>query len=306
MAKRILRAMQIMELSAVDRPAQEGARTVLMKRAPGLTEDPTAGAKSGEGDNLGGTEMTDAEKLAKSDADRAVAEKALADEKAANVVTKALAEMNDAEKAHYNALTEIDAEGAKKFVAKSASERAADVENAKAADPVMYTSDAGYAYRKSESRAASEAKRADETARELKALKDVQGDDVLAKRAGVEIKHLKGAEPAKIALLKAVDGIKDEATRTAVLEILKATDGGLAEALKTLGTRTGKNVDDKDSPAAKIDALAKAMADADKIPYAAAYDRVIKSDEGRALYKAIIEKAAPAQGDDDDEDEGDE
>src|SRR6185295_19532639 len=118
-------------------------------------------------------------------------------------------------------------------------DRAAEIEKAKNADPVIYTDSEGHDYHKSEAKAAALAKRADDMAKENATLKAAQVSTDLEKRCGDMFKHLKGDMPAKVAMLKAVEGITDETQRTAVLEMLKANDAGLGEAMKTLGTKAG-------------------------------------------------------------------
>src|SRR5690606_23427346 len=109
--KRILRELRVFELSAVDKPAQEGARALLLKRDDSLdTEGDDPGKVRGNkgaatrGKKEGDHDMTDAEKLAKAESDKAQAEKDLAARDAEIVVLKAVATMTDAEKKHYEGL----------------------------------------------------------------------------------------------------------------------------------------------------------------------------------------------------------
>lgn len=320
MPKRILRAMQIMELSAVDNPAQEGATFVLAKRAApedkptcgcdkpepedgkcrkcgkpmgkGLTEPGSGKANSDDDVSKSGEDtMTDAEKaaLAKAEADKDAAEKALADEKAASAVLAKVAGLTDVEKAHYEGLKELDEDGAKKFLDMDKDARAAEIEKAKSADPVIYTDSDGHQYHKSEAKAAALAKRADDLAKRNRELEAKDADAAIEKRA-VEFKNLKGEMPAKVALLKAVDKIEDETQRAAAIEILKATDAGLGEAMKTLGTKAGPAVTE---PEAKLNKLAEDYATAHKISFAKAYDTVVQTKEGEVLYKEMIEAKLP-------------
>lgn len=360
MPKRILRAMQILELSAVDNPAQEGARFVLAKRhepdepywkrdfsqqqrehaarsgaampdgsfpieneqdlhnaitawgrankedrkavarhirsraeALGLTDTlPTEGelanamGRGKSADKTGEDVMTEAEKLAKAEKDLLEANAKV--EKLAKV-----AALTDVEKAHYDGLVELDAEGADKFLDMSKDERLGAIEKAKNSDPVIYTDSEGHEYHKSEAKAAALAKRADETAKENATLKAAQATVEIEKRCGDLFKHLKGDMPAKVALLKAVDGIGEVATRDAVMEMLKANDAGLGEALKTLGTQTGATVSE---PEAKLNKMAEdymAAHKAEGMTFAKAYDIVAQTPEGSALYKELYLSKMP-------------
>ena len=370
MAKRILRAMQIMELSAVDNPAQEGATFVLAKRAKeemalgdkpadkpgsgavcgcdkpkpneagtkcekcgkpmpskmcdgtsnqggptvkcdkcgkmvaeagsagekcgqcgktvsgkcaGLTDPPASDASSNNRVLKSGEDtMTDAEKLAKAETD-------LASEKAKGEKLTKVAALSDVEKDHYAGLVEIDEAGAVAFLDMPTTARAVEIEKAKNADPVIYTDSEGHEYHKSEAKAASLAKRADDMAKENKALREAGESAAFEKRAG-EFPHLKGDTVAKVALLRAVDGVADEATRTAITEMLKANDAGLAEAMKTLGTKAGLA---PSAPEAALNKMAEDKAKAEKITFAKAYDTVVQTPEGEKLYRELIEAKMP-------------
>lgn len=294
MSRRILRELRILELSAVDNPAQEGATYVLAKRAdPGLTDSPVVEAKLNDDDNLGEDTMTDAEKaaLAKAEADKATAETALAAEIAKGVQLAKVATLTDVEKDHYNGLVELDETGAAAFLEMSKDARTAEIKKATDADPVVYTDSEGHEYHKSEAKAAHLAKRADETAKENAVLKAAQADTAVEKRVTDLFKHLKGEMPAKIALLKSVEAIADEATRAAAIEMLKANDAGLGEAMKTLGTQAGLV---KSAPEAKLNKMAEDLMATDKsLTFAKAFDTVAQTPEGVALYKEMYEATLP-------------
>jgi hypothetical protein len=95
----------------------------------------------------------------------------------------------------------------------------------------------------------------------------------LAKRGDAELPNLAGTGLAKGRLLKAVEGDAD------LLKALKAADAAMANAY----VEKGSAALDENSPEAKLDALAKAHADAHKVGYHAAYAEVTKSGVGAEL-----------------------
>lgn len=224
-----------------------------------------------------GDDMTEAEKLAK-------AEKDLADVTAEKDLLVKVAAMSDAEKAHYTALKDLDVEGAKKFLDMDGAARAAEIEKAKNSDPVIYTDSEGHQYHKSEAKAAALAKRADDTAKENKALKEAAASGEFEKRAA-EYPHLKGEVAEKVALLKAVETITDAEMKGKVIEMLKANDAGLAAAMKELGTKMGATVT---GPEATLNKMAEDKAKTDNITFAKAYDIVAQTPEGKKLYEEML------------------
>ena len=283
--KAILHELQVFELSAVDKPAQEGARFVIAKRADPLDTDGDGEGKTiskSPDTNEGGT-MTEAEKkeleakLEKAAADLAATEGTVAILKAENA-------MNDAEKAFYKSLDDGDAAA---FLKMDAEERATEIEKAKSEDRVLYKDAAGTEYRKSDGALViALAKKADEQAVELAKLRDTNELASLEKRASTDLAKYKGDTPVKVAVLKALDGIKDEATRKAAYEMLKSSDNGVGAALVKLGT--GAPGEDKAEGEAALDKMAKDYATANTgVTYAKAYDIVIGTPEGRAIYNEL-------------------
>lgn len=196
-------------------------------------------------------------------------------------LAKAYGRLTDAEKAHAASLPE----GAERnsFIQKSDSDRAAVVEKATAADPVVYTCLDGTEIRKSAGELVIKlAKQADESARELAAEKAAHSQDRLAKRADAELGNLPGESVAKVALLRAVEGISDEAVRKQVDGLLKAANERGGAAFEQLGT-AAKGVEVKDAEA-KLDELAQKRATANGTDFHKAYAEVLATPEGRALY----------------------
>lgn len=360
MAKKIMRKFTINEISAVDIPAQSGARTVIMKRSEDITKriklttsveghshliDDSLNYEGGEtswnkseeeeyghshpwvrnsdgsitiGESEGHTHKivdntwkknppggpddanptgsaggktkensmtSEVEKAAQATADKAVADLALVQKQLATAI--AVSELNDVAKAHYQTL---NAEQKEAFLAKSAAERTAELEALKSADPVVYKAANGMEFRKSDDpRLVAMAEESDKNAKLAKAAQEDAANAVFAKRAQDELKHLPGDEVVKVAVLKAIDGIADEAIRTKATEMLKANDAGLSEALKTRGV--GKSSVEAGDAETKLNNLAKKHQEANAgMSFEKAFTAVTETAEGKDLYEQIMSK----------------
>lgn len=196
---------------------------------------------------------------------------------------EALAGLTDVEKAHYNFLPESDRDA---FLKMDADGRKAEVEKAKAADPVVYKADDGTEFRKSDDpRLVRMAKDRDEDRRVLKAEREKTETLELTKRAETELSNLPGDVPVKIAVLKAIDSITDEDTRKKANEMLKAHNKAHQAAFIKRGTTQNSDTGDA---AGRLDAMAKKYAEDHKVTFAKAYDEVLKTDEGKALYEQTL------------------
>jgi hypothetical protein len=107
----------------------------------------------------------------------------------------------------------------------------------------------------------------------------------LTKRAETELGNLPGEPIAKAAVLKAVATLPED-VRTTLDALLKAGNAAMAQGMKEIGkggATTGSSAD-------RIEqlAIAKAGAGASKTAIAKAYDDVLQSEEGRALYAASL------------------
>lgn len=238
--------------------------------------------------------MTD--KTSKSELEAAVqrAEKAEADMEFLLLLNA----LSSTHKAHYDAMdAELEDDSRKEFVAKSEDEReaivkkAADdaeaerVAKAKGEQEVYKAADGSVFTAADDPRMVAMAKRNDELEAKLaKADADVEAAEYV-KRAE-ELAHLPGSEEVRIAMLKSIDGIEDEATRKSALEALKSKDAGLADAYANAGVQAASNPTGDKSAVDKLDDLAKKHAEANKLGFAKAYDEVIQTAEGRALYAA--------------------
>ena len=200
--------------------------------------------------------------------------------------TQAVVALTGEERAHFEALAE---EAQTAFLAKSADDRKAEIgavtKAAQDANPVVFTAADGTEFRKSDDpRAIAMAKRLDATEQENAALKARDEQTTLEKRAEAELPHLPGDVKTRAAMLKAIDGIEDEAQREAALGALKAQNEAMSKAFQTYGYG---GQPEPGSPADQLDKLAKGYAEKNGGTFEAAYMKVADTPEGQALYKQI-------------------
>lgn len=103
------------------------------------------------------------------------------------------------------------------------------------------------------------------------------------KRAAAELSHFGKSLGVRSLIMKGVLAIADEAKRTEALEALKGANAALA----LLGSPVGGGDDQgprEDDPALQLDALAKQYATDHKVDFAKAYDAVLTTPAGEALY----------------------
>lgn len=195
---------------------------------------------------------------------------------------EAVAKMAPSERTHFDALSTDDQEA---WLKKSDTDRAAVIKSIDDGNQIVYTAANGDVYRKNDDpRLVKMAREKDEDAKVAKADRERAANAEFAKRAKEELDHLPGEEIVKVAVLRAIETIPDEETRKAATEMLHASNKDMAAAMERLGTSVGKN--GEDSPTAKLDALAKKYQEANAgTSYAKAYDAVLKTDEGQALYQ---------------------
>jgi hypothetical protein len=196
-------------------------------------------------------------------------------------IAKAYGALSDAEKKYCGALPEAERD---EFIQKDAGARAALVQKSLEADAVVYTSETGETFRKSDDpRLVRLAKQADESARLAKAEREALQNERLAKRAEAELSACPGETPVKVALLKAVDGISDASLRASASAILKAGNDALSKGFDTFGTSGSAGDGGKADAEQKLEALAKRYAADNKCSLVEARDRVLDTDEGAAL-----------------------
>ena len=190
------------------------------------------------------------------------------------------------ERAHFEALPE---EARTAFLAKSADDRMSEIgavtKAAQDANPVVFTAADGTEFRKSDDpRAIAMAKRLDATEQENAALKARDEQTTLEKRAEAELSYLPGDVKVRAAMLKAIDGIEDEAQREAALGALKAQNEAMSKAFQTYGHGSQP---EPGSPDDQLDKLAKGYAEKNGGTFEAAYMKVADTPEGQALYQQI-------------------
>jgi len=210
--------------------------------------------------------------------------------KKANATATAVAALSEPQRAHYGSLKGDEAKAA--FLSKADGDRQKEIDDLRKGDPVLYKALDGAEFRASDGdRMISIAKRADDNARRLALSEAQRSQESLAKRADTELDHCPGTVEVRSALLKAVDGIGDEATRTGVLEILKAGNTAMATTSKPRGIRATP-AGGGESANAELDRLAKAYMEKNpKVNYYDAY--AVVSEANPALLKRAIAEPDP-------------
>jgi len=292
MPKLKIHKARIDELSAVDRPAQSGALVTIMKRADPLSiaiqkalEENTGNGDQAVIDSIqsllskaaSGGKQSDEDTMPTdnpADKDAAKKQKEFDDmKKSLDSVSaqlkkaQALAELSDTEKEFYKSL---DTDKQETFLSKSAGDRTQEVEMIKAADPVVYTSDDGEVFRKSDNdKMVSMAKKYDEAIRMAKSEREAAEHVRFEKRASDEMPSIAGEQSAKVAFYKHIDGASEEVKGFASA-MVKAHNELMTKAGTMQGTAAGS--DDSGADAGeKLIKMAKAHAKEHDVEYEAAY-----------------------------------
>jgi len=209
----------------------------------------------------------------------------LAKSQAELAVAKSLAELSDAERAIWQAHDEA---GRAAFLKLTKEARAEQIRKAQEQNAVVYTSLDGETFRKNDDpRLIALAKRGDADRAAFLAEKLERQREQLSKRAGVELQNMAGDEATKVAVLKALDSIPDQKDRDGAKAFLKAANDSLAEAFRAHGTGVGHDAGAAGAEA-KLESMAKAHAEKKNITVAKAWDEVLQTDEGRALYHEVV------------------
>ena len=204
----------------------------------------------------------------------------------------AVASLSDVERAHYGTIKTEEAKAT--FLSKSQTDRAREIEDLRKGDPVLYKAMDGTEFRSSDGdRVIAIAKRADDNARRLAASEAARSEEALIKRAESDLTGLPGTVQVRAALLKAVDGIPDEATRTGAMEAVRAGNAALLKSSRPLGTRQAPA--EGASATSELDRLTKAHVTANPtVNYYDAYDLVAKAHPELAK-RAIEEPGIPVE-----------
>ena len=203
--------------------------------------------------------------------------------------------LTDSQRAHYAQLRGGDAEA---FLAKSHLDRETVLKALADADAPVYKTASGIEIRKSDGPVALElAKQADLAAKaqavttELLAKAQAATETAaIEKRATADLAHFAKALPVHVAIVRAIDGIPDEAIRKEAHEAIKAADAAMLSLTKAHGVNPG-TAPAPDSPKAAFDAglvgFAKARFKVDAPTtkqLAAATADFLKTAEGSDLY----------------------
>ena len=289
--RRVMKEFRLDEISAVDEPAQTPARIAIMKRDAKDTTSPSAlMAGDGNPDSSGDSADTVGKQAAKEDptmpdskADNLSADIAKRDQEITYL--KGVVGLNTDQRAYFDTLS---ADSKVEFIAKSASDRAAEIEAFEKANEVVYTSKSdGAVYRKNDdARLVAMAKRQDEREAEVETLRKASEDAIFSKRASDLIGLIPGKDEAKVALVKSISGLETE-QMAEVEEILKAANGIYASALGTLGSTdtVAKANTGSLGPAELLEKAVEACAKEDGIAKSAARQKVMGTVQGQQLYE---------------------
>lgn len=110
----------------------------------------------------------------------------------------------------------------------------------------------------------------------------------LTKAAETAYGSLPGEPIAKAKALRAVSKLGDE-DKAVVEAMLKAGEAAMKAGFNTIGKAGGSIAEG--SAEDKLDKLAKAKAEKDGVPFAKAYDEVLKSEDGKRLYNESLNEA---------------
>lgn len=185
-----------------------------------------------------------------------------------------VAELTDAQRAHFDTL---DEDGQTEFLGKSKEEREAAIAKRSEDNPVVYTDGYGDEYRKNDDpRLVRLAKERDADRLRIAKQEAALEDERLSKRAAETLPNLPGEVKVRGAILKALDGIEDETVRQAAHEAVVAGDKAIKAAFSTVGAAGNGTVEVGDAEA-ELDRLAKARQAEKGEDYFTAYDAVAEA-----------------------------
>ncbi len=218
-------------------------------------------------------------------------QKALDAEHALRVRAEALAEMPAEQQAFAKSLQGAEREA---FITSPAIDRATRVAKSLEADAVVYTAQDGRVFRKSHDPAiVSLVKSNDALVAKAAAAEERENVATFKSRVPQELGNLPINVDAGAALLRAVDGIKDEAHRTAAKAAIAAGNDSMKAAFQRLGTSVAPS-DDGSAVSDFAKAVAKAKAADPKLDDVSARVAAMKTADGRAAYRRMSEEAREA------------
>lgn len=280
--KKVMRSFKMNFISAVDNPAQEGARSLLLKRhsaeedSVDLMETSDQEARKSESlETQTETKTNKKEEIMSEELQKSLDSLVARLDKAEKI-----AELSDLEKSHYSSL---DASAQDAFLSSDAESRESAIEKNHGEDPVVYTDASGVEYRKSDDvRLINSVKKSDEAIKRASQLTEAHHKELLKVQAKEDMEFYPGEEETKVALLNKVSEISDDATRNAVHEMLKANNQELAKAFDSMGHANPATVDD--GPEAELTKIAEEIAKRDGVSFEQAYVKALDSEEGASLY----------------------
>jgi len=183
----------------------------------------------------------DKDQYSKAEVEELIRENEEAQAEALEVATK-VAELSDAEREIYKSL---EGEAQHDFLHATPEQRAAEVAKQNDSNPVVYKAKNGTEFRKNDDpRLVQMAKERDEERADFLKMQAEREQERYEKRADEELPNLPGEVQTRAAILKAVDGIEDEATREEAIKALKAQNTRMGEALREVGTAGIRKQDD--------------------------------------------------------------
>ncbi len=267
--KRVMRGVELTKLAVVKAGAHRGAAVALIKTAPTGAQTDTE------------TTMTTTADIEKAQAETATARADLAKSQARAITLGSMvlvAATLPPEQSAYAKTLPVDA--LETFLALDATARAAK------ATPAYVSKSTGVAYY--DHGMAELAKSLDAAHADVAKAREANEALAFEKRAAETIPGLKGTPTQLGVILKAIEGIADEATRTVALECLKSASGVLEGFTKRVGHNGGALPLAGAGPEAELEALAKTVhKDNPSWTFAKAYDAALDTPKGQALYAQI-------------------
>lgn len=306
-AKRIMRTFKLKEISMVDKPAQEGAVAVMIKRDPSTPhEHPNAVAKDGY---VFTPMMTTAEEghqhivCVPDDQSSGYTDAACKSEDNPNgyyhshpwIKADGVIAIGEADGHSHQMMAAADVAAAATTTTEedmTTTAKAAEVQKSEVDDAVVYTAMDGSIYRKSDdSRLVAMAKSNDDLAKRAADAEAKFRKADLVKRASELMPHLPGTDDAKGVLLGAIEQIADADMQKAAIAAVKAGSDALASAFKRAGSNdaetNGTTRQVFESELKKF-AVEKGMSTLQATPL------FIKTSHGEGLYRAYTDETARA------------
>lgn len=266
MTKRILDELKIGKIAVVDRPCQEHARMVIMKRNDAPIDDAATDVPIQPNEDAAMADQNDELDVLKSQ---------LADMTKKLETAELIAKMSDEEKEFMKEMDDAKKAG---FMGMKPEERAAAMKVKKSLDETLVVEgvtisksavgDGMFAVMK------AQAKRLDDQAADIAKARDAAELATFTKRANDDFGHLVGTDVEKAAVLRHMATATEEVQKT-FGAILKSAEDMIKKGFDTKGHSNGR-VTVEGSAAEQLDTLAKAHAKENEMEYAAAYVAVIE------------------------------